>query len=199
MKKINKKLDQVSLASLSEKQSVRTTFRLSESSNNAIHWLIKTNDLKPKEVLDVMCSIEHLVDSAIEAARRNGKDSSSTKKTRKTFVISKGVLRLLNKYSEKHKLSRDLIVENLILFYKALLEEHAAEEKQREKKALSILQDFMSKAESVEKQLNDLLYDDSPILGRFSLVIVVLMNLVGAIESKLSRDVPIDPDDMSQS
>lgn len=197
-KKINKKLNRVSKTSLSEKQSVRTTFKLSESSNNAIDWLIKTNNLKPKEVFDLMCSNENLVDFAIEAVKKNG-TSSSTKQTRKTFVISKQVLRLLNRYSEKHKLSRDLIVENLILLFKALLEKHAEEEKQREEKALTIISDFWSKAESVEKQLKDLLDDDSPILDRFGYVIVLLMNLSSAIESKLSGGVPIDPDDMSQS
>ncbi len=197
-KKINEKLERVSKTSLSEKQSVRTTFKLSESSNNAIDWLIKTNNLKPKEVFDLMCSNENLVDFAIEAAKKNGK-SSSTKQTRKTFVISKRVLRLLNRYSEKNKLSRDLIVEYLILLFKALLEKHAEEEKQQEQKALTIISDFWSKAESIEKELKDLLDDDSPILDRFGYVIVLLMNLVGAIESKLSDGTPIDPDDMSQS
>lgn len=196
--KINKKLDQVSKASLSEKQSVRTTFKLSENSNNAIEWLIKTNNLKPKEVFDLMCSNENIVNFAIETARKNG-ESGSTKQARKTFVISKRVLRLLNKYSEKHILSRDLIVESLILCFKTLLEKHAAEEKQREEKALSIISDFYSKTESVEKQLKDLLHHDSPILNRFGYVSVLLMNLTSAIESKLSDDVPIDPDDMSQS
>lgn len=199
MKKQNsKKLDLVSKTSLSEKQSVRTTFKLSENSNNAIEWLIKTNNLKPKEVFDFICSNESLVDVAIQIARKNG-ESGSTNQTRKTFVISKRVLRLLNKYSEKYKLSRDLIVENLILLFKSLLEKHAEEEKHREKKALTIISDFWSKSESVEKQLKDLLNDDSPILDRFGYVIVLLMNLVSAIESKLSDDVPIDPDDMSQS
>lgn len=197
-KKINKKRDRVSKASLSEKQSVRTTFKLSESSNNAIDWLITTNNLKPKELFDLMCSNENLVDFAIEAAQKNGKNCF-TKQTRKTFVISKRVLHLLNRYSKRHILSRDSIVENLILLFKALLEKHAEEEKQREEKALTIISDFWSKAESVEEQLKDLLDDDSPILDRFGYVIISLMNLSSAIESKLSDDVPIDPEDMSQS
>jgi len=197
-KQISKKLDRISKTSLSEKQSVRTTFKLSESSNNAIEWLIKTNNLKPKEVFDLICSNENLVDLVIEVARKNG-TSSSAKQMRKTFVISKRVLRLLNRFAKKHKLSRDLIVENLILLFKALLEKHAEEEKQREEKALTIISDFWSKAESVEEQLKDVLDDDSPILDRFGYVIVLLMNLVSAIESELSNDVPIDPDDMSQS
>lgn len=197
-KQFNKKLDRVSRTSLSDKQSVRTTFKLSESSNNAIDWLIKTNNLKPKEVFDLMFSNENLVDFAIEAARKKGK-SSSTKQTRKTFVISKRVLRLLNRHSKKHKLSRDLIVESLILVFKTLLEKHAEEEKQEEEEALPIILDFWTKAESVEKQLKDLLEDDNPILDRFGLVIVEIMNLVSAIESKLSNNISVDPDDISQT
>jgi len=197
-KQISKKLDIVSKTSLSAKQSVRTTFRLSESGSDAIDWLIKTNSLKPKEVFDLICSNESLVEFAIEATKKN-KKSGSTNRTRKTFVISKRVLRLLNKLSEEQEVSRDLIVENLILLFRALLEKHSEEEKKKEEKAHAIISDFWGRAEEVEKQLKELLDDDSPILDRFGLVVVVIMNLALAIESKLSDDVPIDPDDMSQS
>ena len=83
--------------------------------------------------------------------------------------------------------------------FKALLEKYAEEEKQREEKAHVIIRDLWAEAESVEKQLKDLLDDDNPIVNRFGMVIVVIMNLVVAIESKLSNDTPIDPDDISQS
>ena len=193
-----KKLNLVSETSLSEKQSVRTTFKLSEKSKNVIEQLIRTNNLKPKELFDLICSSDAFVENAIEAGRKSY-ENASKKQTRKTFVISKRVLRLLNKHSKQYKLSRDLIVENLILFFKSLLEKHAEEEKHREEKALTIISDFWGKAESVEKQLKELLDDDSPILNRFGYVIVLLMNLEGAIQAKLSNGVPIDPDDMAQS
>lgn len=197
-KKINKKLDRVSKTSLSEKQSVRTTFKLSESSNNAIDWLISTHGLKPKEMFDLICANEKLVDLAIKEASKDAKSSPQTQ-TRKTFVISKRVLRTLNKCAREHQVSRDSIVDSLILIFQVLLEKQVKDEKQQEEKALPIISDFWSKAESVEKQLKDLLDDDSPILDRFGYVIVLLMNLVSAIESKLSNGTPIDPDDMSQS
>lgn len=197
-KQISENLDRVSKISLSEKQSARTTFKLSESSINALDWLIKTNNLKPKELFDLMYSNENLIDFAIEAARKNEK-SKSIKQTRKTFVISTRVKRMLNKLSKEHELSRDLIFENLILLFKVLLEKHTEEEKQKEKKAHAIISDFLTKTEAVEQQLKELLDDDSPILERFGLIVVVVMNLASAIESKLSNEVPIDPDDMSQS
>ena len=194
----NKNLKRVSKISLSEKQSVRTTFKLSEDCINAIDWLLKTNNLKPKELFDLICSNNDLVNLAAEAAKINEKNISAKYK-RKTFVISKRVLRLLNKKSEEHTISRDLIVEKLILLFKALLEKHTEEEKQKEEKALSIISDFWSKAEKIENKLKDLLDDDNPILDRFGVVIVIIMNLVSAIESKLNNDVPIDPDNFSQS
>lgn len=194
----SKKLNWVSKTSLSEKQSVRTTFKLSEDCINAIDWLLKTNNLKPKELFDLICSNDDLVNLAAEAAKKDDKNIS-VKHTRKTFVISKRTLRLLNKKSEEQTLSRDLIVEKLVLLFKALLEKHTEEEKQKEEEALSIISDFWTKAEEIENKLKDLLDDDNPILDRFSIVIVIIMNLVSAIESKLSNDVPIDPDDFSQS
>lgn len=197
-KQISENLDRVSKIILSEKQSVRTTFKLSESSINAIDWLIKTNNLKPKELFDLMCSNENLIDFAIETAKKNEK-SKAIKQTRKTFVISTRVKRMLNKLSKEHELSRDLIFEKLILLFKMLLEKHSEDEKLKEEKAHAIISDFWTKTEAVEQQLKGLLDDDSPITERFGLIVVVVMNLVSAIESKLSNDVPIDPDDMSQS
>ena len=121
-------LDRVSQT---DKQSVRTTFKLSNSSNNAMDWLIKKNNLKPKEIFDLMCSNESFVDVAIKTAKENP-EVISTEQTRKTFVISKGVLRLLNRYSKEHELSRDVIVENLISLFKMLLEMQAEAEKPKE-------------------------------------------------------------------
>ena len=196
-KQINQVFRNLDRVSQTDKQSVRTTFKLSDSSNDAIDWLIKKNNLKPKEIFDLMCSNENFVDVAIKTAKEN-QDVISTKQTRKTFVISRGVLRLLNRYSKEHELSRDVIVENLISLFKMLLEMQAEAEKPKEEEALKIISDFWSKAESLEDQLKALLGDDSPILDRFGKVIVVLWNLVQAIESKLSNGTPIDPDDMSQ-
>ena len=198
---MQKQIDQVfrnlDRVAQTDKQSVRTTFKLSDSSNNAIDWLIKKNNLKPKEIFDLMCSNESFVDVAIKTAKENS-EVISTKQTRKTFVISRGVLRLLNRYSKEHELSRDVIVENLISLFKMLLEMQAKAEKTKEEEAHKIISDFWSKAESLEDQLQALLGDDSPILDRFGKVIVVLWNLVQAIDSKLSNGTPIDPDDMSQ-
>lgn len=198
---MQKQIDQVfrnlDRVAQTDKQSVRTTFKLSNSSNNAMDWLIKKNNLKPKEIFDLMCSNESFVDVAIKTAKENP-EVISTKQTRKTFVISKGVLRLLNRYSKEHELSRDVIVENLISLFKMLLEMQAEAEKPKEEEALKIIEDFWEKAGSVEDQLKDLLGDDSPIVVRFGYVCDILMNLEMAIKSKLSDDVPIDPDDFSQ-
>ncbi len=79
-----------------------------------------------------------------------------------------------------------------------LLEMQAEAEKRKEEEAHKIISDFWSEAESLEDQLKALLGDESPIVDRFGYVIVLLMNLVMAIESKLSNGTPIDPDDMSQ-
>jgi len=198
----SKNLNRVSKTSLSEKQSVRTTFKISENCINAIDWLLKTNNLKPKELFDIIGSNNDLVNFATEAAIKDEKNNS-VKHTRKTFVISKRVLSLLNKKSKDDKgkpiIQRDLIVEKLVLLFKALLEKHTEEEKKKEEKAQSIISDFWTKAEEIENKLKDLLDDDNPILERFGLIIVIIMNLESAIEKKLSNDIPIDPDDFSQS
>ena len=119
-KQINQVFRNLDRVSQTDKQSVRTTFKLSDSSNNAIDWLIKKNNLKPKEIFDLMCSNENFVDVAIKTAKENP-EVISTKQTRKTFVISRGVLRLLNRYSKEQELSRDVIVENPYLAFQNVI------------------------------------------------------------------------------
>ena len=106
----NTNLKRVSKTSLSEKQSVRTTFKLSENCINAIDWLLKTNNLKPKELFDIICSNKDLPNLAAEVAKKDDKNISENY-TRKTYVISKRVLRLLCQ-NETTKITENLRWEN---------------------------------------------------------------------------------------
>lgn len=197
--KTEKAMNRVAKVNLSERQSVRTTFRFSEDSLNAINWLVESHELKPKEILDALCADERFLTYVIQAVKDENKEASAVKRNRKTFVISKKALRLLNKYSRENQVARDRIVENLILSFKSVLQQQAEKEKEQEKEAKEIISGLCKQAYSVEEQLKDLLHEDNPILDRFGEVVVVLDNLVGAIEAKLTNGVPIDPEDMSQN
>lgn len=200
MKKSNDLIADIgSKINLTEKQSVRTTFKLTKKSIDAINWLIEKYDTKPKEIFDIMCSNENLIKTVIEYLTNNNNFNNSNTYIRKTFVISKLALRSLNAYSKKNKIARDLIVDNLIFVFEHLLKKIEENERKQEEKALSIISNFWGEAEKIEKELKTFLEDEHPILTRFSYVIVLLMNLTSAIKSKLEEGIPIDPDDFSQS
>ncbi|MBC2702952.1 hypothetical protein [Desulfobacula sp.] len=189
------------IRNLADKKSVRTTFKLSNKCINVLNKLLETHNIRPKELFDLIC-IDNIIDSISDfqsnTTRKINKDSS-VQLIRKTFVISKGALRIFNKKSEEFKLSRDSVVERIILIYKALLDSVTEIERKKEKKAYSIISDFVQKADDIENKLECLLRNDDPILERFGLIIVIIQNLQMAIQSKLEDGVLIDPDDFSQS
>lgn len=189
--------DLVSKSLLTKKESKRTTFKLSNKCLEAFEWMVESYNATAKEVLDIISLSDEIIDHAIEIAKEHNEDESQ-KKTRKTFVISKQSLSQLNRISTKENVSRDTLIEMLILLYKSLLEKHLEEEKEKEKEALKIISNFWSEAENVEGHLDELLSEENPIRDRFGLISIITGNLYSAIKSKLSDGTPVDPDDLSQ-
>ena len=185
-------------ANLSEKQSVRTTFKLNKKSLEALNSLIDAHRLKPKEIFDHICSLDQLIDIAVKSFN---KESLPTDKEyiRKTYVISQQDKRLLNRLSKKHGVPRDILVDRLILAYEGILQLHKIKEREQEEKAYKIVSEFSQKAGATLKELSDLLDKDSPILERFGTIELLLENLNSAIYEKLEYDKPIDPDFLALS
>ena len=182
-------------------QSVRTTFRLTKEGSEAMNWLAK-NDLKPKLLIQLCAAIDTrdskpkegtLIYSVLKSAE-DITFSDLDRSVRKTLVVSKESLGKLNKISKTFNIPRDLLVETLVRNVESGLKRSMEEKKKQHKKALEIINKFWSKAEEIEKELKEFLKDDDPILERFGIVIVVIMNLCLAIESELEEGTPIDPD-----
>lgn len=188
-------------ASIADKQSVRTTFKLSDKGINALNEILETNNLKPKEFFDFIC-FDEIIDSVLAYKSMPKKDiyeNLSEQQLRKTFVISKGALRMFNEKSKELELSRNFMVERIILTYKVLFENIAENEKKKDEESLLIMSDFMEKVYEVEDKLRSLHTEDSSILKRFSFGVVVMECLKSAIKSKVENGVPIAPDDINQS
>ena len=186
-------------ARLADKQSVRTTFKLSNECVDVLNQILEKNNLKPKELFEHIF-LGEFFGEIIDSISKKGMDKNlSVQRIRKTFVLSKGALRTFNKRSKKLEISRDLLVERLILITKAFLDKIAENEKKEDEKSLSIMSDFMEKVYETEDKLRSLHREDNPILERFSFGVVVMECLKGAIKSKVESGVPISPDDINQS
>ena len=67
---IDKKAKKISKMKLSEKQSVRTTFKISKKANDIMETLVKAHNIKPKVIFEEMCSDEDLTELVLEAIRK---------------------------------------------------------------------------------------------------------------------------------
>jgi len=63
-------------------------------------------------------------------------------------------------------------------------------------KALKMINSYWEEGEKLDKSLERLLDKDDPIISRFGMVNVVLMNLSSAIKNELDTGVLIDPEDL---
>ena len=185
--------DLLSNSNIIKKESKRTTFKLSRASLDAIDWIVESYSVTAKEVFDI-CSSSKVLEYAVKLVKEDD-DKASKELTRKTFVISQQSLGLLNRTSARQKMSRDLLVDKLILLYRVLLENSIEQEKKNEKKALKIISEFCNELGEMEKQLTSLLGVENPIIMRLSTISIFTGNLVNAIETKISDGTPIDPDD----
>ena len=182
------------------RESVRTTFSLSAEALAGLEWLVDDRGITKKEVFDDLCDFWVTLKSLKSAAFQAPLDfyfstqkSTDTDRVRKTYVISHKARRTLEKGAKEYGVSRDVLVENLILSAKFLTEAIGKERLSKHKKALEMIENFWTKAEDLESELKDLLGGDDVICERFSLVVTQIMNLHIDINAELNDGTPIDP------
>jgi hypothetical protein len=114
------KIPRASAADLRGRQSVRTTFKLSNRCIEAIHILGMHLQLMPKSLFD------HLVQErdTLEAIAKETQASVTTDepRTSKTYVISRDAGEILNRVSRKWKIARDALLETSIRHLMPLIE-----------------------------------------------------------------------------
>jgi hypothetical protein len=201
---------------LKDNQSVRTSFRLSREGNEALIWLARDANVKFQGVLthiaaallsdkafqDSKKSAEPEQDSLLDrvvADAGNLDSKARDSSVRKTYVVTKLVLRIFNSIAKAKGLSRDLLVDLALKIKRAERQARVDTLRTRYEDAMQQINSLWSQAESVEKRLQEALDADDPILNRFSMAVVVLMNLSMSIETFLKNGTSIDPDDISQS
>ncbi len=177
-----------------EAKSVRTTITISSGTLDSMQWLIDTHGIKPKEVLDAILGDEDLVKIILQATDE-AKPVETNKTIRKSIVLSSPALRKLKEIAKKNSKPRDSLISMAVKLMKVLVEKYNDERRKKHEQAL----DIIGKVADVELELIGLLGKDDPIVSRFSYVMIVLGDLQSAIYYELKDDIPIDPDDMSQS
>lgn len=179
---------------VAQKNIVRTTFNLSQKGHGAIGEIANTLNKKNAEVFETMMAIFNKIGNDLPLS-----STDTENKTRKTYVIDKKTLSAINKASKESKIPRDALIDNLAQNVKRIIELLSSEKDKKYTDVLKkIINPFWIEAEKIEKTLIKELGDDDPVVNRFGLIIVIIMNLSMAIENYLNNGEPIDPEDFAQ-
>jgi hemoglobin-like flavoprotein len=188
------------------KTSVRATLRISKKCSDDIVWLANYYNITQKEVFNRIVGIflkEHqdedpsggqLLDAIVSFAKKKGDLDSD--RVRKAQVISNSTHKRLTALTKKYGVPRDALIEVLVSLSKGVIAEMTQKAKEAHTEAFKIINNFWNQAETIEKQLKELLGSEDAILDRFDHVIVLIMNLSIAIENEIEKGIPVDPNEL---
>lgn len=174
-----------------DKQSVRTTFKLNEDNLRTIDELSSRYEMKPKEIFELLCSENEMVKQAI-AILKPKMESIRGDYVRRTFVISKSTKNKLNQLAKLHNLKRDSLVNLLLYYYKKLFEKLEERDQKGEIEALKLLTKLEKQILKTEEQLKKKLSEQHPILYRFGYIAISIDNLIDDIRQKIETGEPIN-------
>lgn len=184
-----------------QETSARTTFALTKSGEKALARIRAHSKKTIKAVIDSFCEQLQLTLNEeegslgkviIELAKET--PESADEKIRKSVVLSKKSLKVLNEIEKKYQVSRDAILDNGLRLVREIMEHTEATKLENHKKALSMIDKLYGKAGNLEKEFAEFLDEDDPVLFGLGIVVTHLMNLSIALEQEQKDGTPIDPD-----
>ena len=172
-------------------KEVIATFRLSQNSLDAIDWLTVKLEITKKQLFNSIW--ENQADTIVDIIKR-GSTNKDVERYKKSQRISKRCLENIIKISKRLNMKRDNVVESTFISYKYLYEFMIEKNIEKHKAALKLIDNFWGKAEKIEKQLSGFLEKNDPVLERFGLIIIHLMNLSLAIEDEIEKGILLEPE-----
>ncbi len=185
-----------SLLYLEGLQSVRTTFLLSKKAEEAHRYLKKRLKITSKaligNVVDLVCERPEFD----RAVRKFARSNAATKLVgnRKTWVISKATLDRISQKARAMKVSRDLLLEGLILSLEGMYRALDQRKPERYSEAYELMKDFADSAEDAAERLRNLLGYEDPIVKRFHKVIGIAGSTISAIEAGIGKNPQANTD-----
>jgi len=166
------------------RQSVRTTFKLSEATIHAVNIVAAHLGIKQKSLFD------HLIDELNSlgglAAEMQKAESKPQGRVQKTYVISRRTLDYLDRTAKDFHTPRDLLVEISVLKLLPIIE---AERLQHEKRK-GVLVELRNQAEAARELLrktNLILGSDDPVSVKIAAAIGVMETTLEQVEEFVER------------
>jgi hypothetical protein len=196
-----KKMIDMHPVELSDRQSIRTSFRFTKEADEALGWLSRRYGVPMKEILhsviEQLIKGSHSHDELSEALgigiilsepNSNMNVGEGFQKTlKKTVVVTRGTLRNLKKLSEEYKIPRDEIINNAIKCAKEFTAIHDKHLIVAYQEAFELLDNFYNEAQYAELKLKDILgnEEDDPIIESMGLAVTSVMNTIIEIEDQI--------------
>jgi hypothetical protein len=166
------------------RQSVRTTFRLTEKAIDAISIIAAHLGIKQKSLFD------HLIDDTsslnLIAGGIKTDKFSKLKRIQKTYVLSRKTMLCLEAASKDLDAPRDALVEYSIQRLLPVIDEER-EKHLKHKKILVEITEYVKQGENILRKSRDLLGDEDPVHDRFESAMAVLNNAHSSIESFIEK------------
>ena len=193
MKKRNESILSIEFSSQSTKellgrQSVRTTFKLSERSIDALSILANQLGIKQKSLFD------HLIDddSALRGvAAEADQYEAPEQRVPKTYVISRRTLKNLEKVSSKYQTPRDALVELSIERILPLISREKKKHEER-KKLLKKMHTLVENGNELFETAKETLDHDDPVYRRIYQMMKTMNNCRDEVSSCVERGRKIE-------
>ena len=181
-------ISETSSADLRGRQSVRTTFKLSERSIDALSLLATQLGIKQKSLFDHLMqdakALEHI-------AREFEAFESGPKRVAKTYVISRKTLENLELLSRRHDTPRDALVEHSIERILPLLAEEKEKHEKRKDIAVEIV-DYLRYGIALMAGVKKTLGEDDPVFHEISSMMRGVNNCSENVATLVSRGRKIE-------
>ncbi len=175
-------------ADLRGRQSVRTTFKLSERSIDALSILASQLGIKQKSLFD------HLIEDtkALKTIAEDFDDfSGRLHRIAKTYVVSRKTLENLEKVAMQYDTPRDALVEYSIERILPLLAREK-EKHQKRKLLLKELQAYLQSGTELLQQAKDDLGQDDPVFQDILNMVRVVKNCTQGVEQCVEKGNKIE-------
>lgn len=173
-----------STTALRGRQSVRATFRLSESCIDAISILSAQLGIKQKSVFDHLMEDDQVLKDM--ASELENSEFDRHKRIQKTYVVSRRSLSFLDTISSEYDAPRDALVEYSV---RRLLPIIANERKKHEKRKVILgeISDHFKKGRKLLSKAEEMLGTDDPIISKLVSAMSVYKNALDEITGFIEK------------
>jgi len=186
-----KKVFNAYTSNFSDRQSVRTTFRLSKEANEALGWLARQQKVTMKDVLDASLEIlgKLLSNDDFPPEFEFGiwvigiPDSNEPRVIRKTLVLTRGTLKRLKFLSEKLSIPRDVLIDKAILYSKKQISDHEEDTRETHQNIFEPLSNIETDIVNVIMQLGE----GDPIKDQLGYIVQEIMDILQTITDEQEK------------